>query len=759
MPQLLIELHSEEIPARMQARAEADLRKAVTERLAAAGLAPESLRTFSGPRRLGLAADGLPGRQKDQVEEKKGPRVGAPEPAIQGFLKSAGLADLSQATVIEDKKGDYYLARIKRPGRETAAVLAEMLADVIRTFPWPKSMRSGESDLTWVRPLRNILLSFDGEAIAVDVQGVPSVGVTYGHRFHAPAAIPVRRFEDYEQKLRKAFVVTDRDERKQTILTEARTLCAAQELELVEDPGLLEEVAGLSEWPVVLMGQMDPAFLDLPAEVIRLTMRTHQKYFAVRDPKSGRLAPKFITVANIEAHDGGQAIAAGNARVLSARLNDARFFWAKDLETPLFTEERREKLKGLVFHAKLGSVWDKVERVAALARELAPACGAHPDLAEQAARLCKMDLVTETVGEFPELQGQIGRQLYEAKEPNPNASIAAAIEDHYRPLGPNDRVPADPVAVTLALADKLDSLVAFWAIDEKPTGSGDAYGSRRAALGVVRVILSQSIADLHLTPTIQKCFSILVAGAPCFRVARVNDGVPQTMESWLQYGYPRPSPLSDARSIVAEHLENGWSVLRQADSEVFVEHEVVVRDLLAFLADRLKVQLRDQGKRHDLVDAVFAPNPQTGVIDDDLVRIVARVEALSDFLKTDDGKSLLAGFKRSANILKAEEKKDPSLAAALAMPSVAKGLLTEPAEIALHAAIQASTNAAQDAILHERFADAMKALAGLRAPVDAFFEGVLVNAEKPEVRANRLALLALIRDSLGAVADFTKIEG
>ncbi|MFZ4071252.1 MAG: glycine--tRNA ligase subunit beta [Caulobacterales bacterium] len=715
MPQLLIELHSEEIPARMQARAEADLRKAVTERLAAAGLAPESLRTFSGPRRLGLAADGLPARQKDQVEDKKGPRVGAPEPAIQGFLKSAGLADLSQATVVEDKKGDYYLARINRPGRETAAVLAEMLADVIRTFPWPKSMRSGESDLTWVRPLRNILLSFDGEAIAVDVQGVPSVGVTYGHRFHAPAAIPVRRFEDYEQKLRKAFVVTDRDERKQTILTEARTLCAAQELELVEDPGLLEEVAGLSEWPVVLMGQMDPAFLDLPAEVIRLTMRTHQKYFAVRDPKSGRLAPKFITVANIEAHDGGQAIAAGNARVLSARLNDARFFWAKDLETPLFTEERREKLKGLIFHAKLGSVWDKVVRVAALARELAPACDADPDLAEQAARLCKIDLVTETVGEFPELQGQIGRQLFEATEKNPNPAIAAAIEDHYRPLGPNDRVPTDPVAVTLALADKLDSLVGFWAIDEKPTGSGDAYGSRRAALGLVRTILENNV----------RLRSIESAGSVRKRIG------------------------ANLRGLIGWHGRTAFQALKLDDKTLRLNVELV----LAFLADRLKVQLRDQGQRHDLVDAVFALG------DDDLVRIVAKVEALTAFLQTDDGKNLLAGFKRAANILKAEEKKDTALAVALANPQISPSLFSEPAEIALHAAITKASAAAQEAMLQERFADAMKALAGLRAPVDAFFEGVLVNAEKPEVRANRLALLALIRDSLGAVADFTKIEG
>ncbi len=745
MPELLIEILSEEIPARMQARAEADLRKLVLEALAAAGLKPEAVRTFSTPRRLGLAADGLPAAADDVNEERKGPRVGAPDQAVQGFLRSAGLDSLDQAEVVADKKGDFYVARIARKGRATGEVLAELVPAVIRAFPWQKSMRSQSSDLAWVRPIRNILVAFDGEAVPIDLDGLPSAGETVGHRFHAPAPFKVRRYEDYEQKLRAAHVMLDREERKATILADARTLCAARNLELVEDPGLLEEVSGLVEWPVALMGDMDPAFLDLPGEVIRLTMRTHQKYFAVRDPKTARLAPHFVTVANIEASDGGKAIAAGNARVLSARLNDARFFWAKDLETPLFTEERREKLKGLVFHAKLGSVWDKVERVAALARELAPAVwdsirpppqsggggraatGGGFDSVEaftaavvDAAYLCKMDLVTETVGEFPELQGQVGRQLYEAlgagSGAKANPSIAAAIEDHYRPLGPNDRVPTDPVAVTLALADKLDSLAGFWAIDEKPTGSGDAYGSRRAALGVVRILLAQGV-KLRMGRVEATSNTSTTVHAP---------GGALRKALWALL----PHTAQGARAL--DHLNN---------------------DLLAFLADRLKVQLRDQGKRHDLVDAVFALG------DDDLVRIVARVEALTAFLATEDGKNLLAGYKRAVNILTQEEKKEPGLAEALASAPVAESRLEEPAEKALYQALSQAKAAADDAMLQERFADAMKALARLRAPVDAMLDGVLVNAKVTELRLNRLRLLAEIRASLNAVADFAKIEG
>ncbi len=719
MPQLLLEFFSEEIPARMQKRAEEDLARALGERLKGAGLDAKAIKTFSSPRRIGAVIDDLPGKAADVNEEKKGPRVGSPDQAIQGFLKSAGLASIDQAQIVEDKKGAFYVARIERAGRETSAIVQEIVPEIVRGFPWPKSMRSQSSDLQWVRPLHNICCIFDGKAVKVAIDGVGSEGVTWGHRFHAPEAMPVSSASDHASKLRGAKVLIERDERKQIILEQAKKLCAAKGLELVEDIGLLEEVAGLVEWPVTLLGDMDPAFLDLPGEVIRLSMRTHQKYFAVRDPKTGKLAPHFITVANVEAKDGGKAIAAGNARVLSARLNDARFFWDTDKKTPLYTDERKAKLEKIVFHQKLGSVWDKVERVKALAAELCAVTGADVEQVKRAAELCKMDLVTETVGEFPELQGQVGRQLY-APEKGANASIAAAIEDHYRPLGPNDRVPEDKVAVTLALADKLDTLAGFWVIEEKPTGSSDAFGLRRAALGVVRIVLD--------------------------RGARLRSA-----------GYfAAMLPHAVRRSAVGE---NSWPALKEAlarsDVPGDVLHgvaEALVADLLAFLADRLKVQLRDQGKRHDLVDAVFALG------DDDLVRIVARVEALDAFLKSQDGANLLAGYKRAANILAAEEKKQ-KWSAEDAKGYVDASKLVEPAEKALHAALDSAIPTARSAVEREDFAAAMKALSGLRAPVDAFFEGVLVNAEDASLRRNRLLLLSRLREALSAVADFSKIEG
>jgi glycyl-tRNA synthetase beta chain len=782
MPQLLLELFSEEIPARMQKRAEEDLAKALGDKLKAAGLEPKAIKTVSGPRRVGLVIEDIADATPDVNEEKKGPRVGSPDQAIQGFLKGAGLSDIADAEVVEDKKGAFYIARIARKGQRTGVLLQTIIPEIIRAFPWPKSMRSGKSDLQWVRPLQNILCIFDGAHVPISVDGVPSEAKTWGHRFHASAAIVPKDFADYAAKLRAAKVEIDRDARKAKIVEDARKACAAKTLELVEDQGLLEEVAGLVEWPVVLMGDMDTAFLDLPGEVIRLSMRTHQKYFAVRDPKSGKLAPHFVTVANVEAKDGGKAIAAGNARVLSARLNDARFFWETDQKTPLFTEERREKLKKIVFHAKLGSVWDKVERVKALARELAPVVwSAHqarhsgasrsdepgtqgqapqpsspwvPDRAsrvrndevfasfvaavERAADLCKMDLVTETVGEFPELQGQVGRQLYLAElsaEPSPplrgrgqgeggrnNAptsvrlsaphpptpfpqgrggeSIAAAIEDHYRPLGPNDRVPSDPVAVTLALADKLDTFAGLWFWDEKPTGSSDPYALRRAALGFVSIV--------------RKC--------------EVRLSIIQQYERWEKIFLDRGSNPS---------------------AEI---QEFLGRDLVAFFLDRLKVQLRDQGKRHDLVDAVFALG------DDDLVRIVARVEALDAFLKLQDGANLFAASKRAANILAAEEKKG-KWSAGEGQGAVDAAKLVEPAEKALAAALDKALPAARAGVGAEDFAAAMKALSALRAPVDEFFEKVLVNADDAALRRNRLLLLTRFTHALSAVADFSKIEG
>ncbi len=741
MPQLLLELFSEEIPARMQKRAEEDLARLFGEKLKAAGLDAKAIKTFSGPRRIGLFIDDLPAKAADVNEEKKGPRVGSPDQAIQGFLKSAGLTSIDQAQIVEDKKGSFYVAKIERAGRATPAIVQEITPEIVRAFPWPKSMRSQSSDLQWVRPLHNICCVFDGKAVKITVEGVGSEAVTWGHRFHAPEALPVTSAADHASKLRGAKVLIEREERKTIILEQASRLCAAKGLELVEDIGLLEEVAGLVEWPVVLLGDMDRDFLTLPGEVIRLSMRTHQKYFAVRDPKTKSLAPHFIVVANIEAKDGGKAIAAGNARVLSARLSDAQFFWKVDTATPLYTEERKAKLAKIVFHQKLGSVWDKVERVRALAEELCAATGADQKLVREAANLCKMDLVTETVGEFPELQGQVGRQLSALTNGN-RESVAAAIEDHYRPLGPNDRVPTDPVAVTLALADKLDTLVGFWAIDEKPTGSSDPYALRRAALGMVRLITSRGVRV--------NLFEDVEGGHWPGVVSRVARSITERRAA---------ETIEPERALLPAIVRHaGQERVRAALASIIAPADITdavltnLRDLPAFLADRLKVQLRDQGKRHDLVDAVFALG------DDDLVRIVARVEALDAFLKSEDGANLLAGYKRAANILAAEEKKG-KWSAEEAAGQVDASKLAEPAEKALYEALEKALPAARAAVEKEEFAAAMKALSQLRAPVDAFFDKVMVNADDPMLRRNRLLLLSRLREALSEVADFSKIEG
>jgi glycyl-tRNA synthetase beta chain len=746
MPELFIELFSEETPARMQKRAEEDLDKLMHEKLGARGLQYTVSTTFSSPRRLGIAIADLPAKAADVNEEKKGPRVGAPDAAIQGFLKSAGLTAISEAQVVEDKKGAFYVARIERAGEATPAIVQEVLPEIIRQFPWPKSMRSGSSDLQWVRPLHNICCTFDGRAVMIDVAGVGSEAATWGHRFHAPAKIAVSSFEKWDRDLRAAKVIPFRGNRKDYIVDAAKKACAERGLEWVEDPGLLEEVAGLCEWPQIIFGDMDPAFLDLPAEVIRLSMRTHQKYFAVRDPKTKKLAPHFIAFANIEAKDGGKAIAAGNRRVLSARLNDARFFWETDKKTPLFTEERREKLKKIVFHQKLGSVWDKVERVKALAVELCAVTGVHDlDAVRRSAELAKMDLVTETVGEFPELQGQVGRQLY-ASEEGAISSIATAIEDHYRPLGPNDRVPDDRVAVTLALADKLDTLACFWAINEKPTGSSDPYALRRAGLGLIRVILERHLR-LPLHVALMYAGRYAMAAALKVGIANIEHaktplavalamGAEGTMPEFIEASKKSVAALTESfGSIPAQQ----WEVERAAN-------------ILAFLADRLKVQLRDQGRRHDLVDAVFALG------DDDFYRLAVRAATLDAFLKTEDGKNLLAGYKRAANILAAEEKKG-KWSAAEADGQVDAAKLVEPAEKALHDALAKALPAARAAVEKEDFAAAMKALSGLRAPVDAFFDKVLVNDPQEHLRRNRLLLLTRLVEATFAVADFSKIEG
>ena len=704
MPDLLLELLSEEIPARMQARAAEDLRKAVTDRLVDAGLPYDGAKAFVTPRRLALAVQGVPARQPDRREEKKGPRVGAPEQAVAGFLKAAGLKSLAEAKVQPDKKGDFYVAVIEKPGRPALDVISEILPDVIKTFPWPKSMRWGARSkdpgaLNWVRPLHSILATFgpeteDPDIVLFTVDDIAAGNVTRGHRFLAPEAFTVRRLADYAAKLDKAKVVLDPERRRSIVQTEAKQLAFAQGLELVEDEGLLAETAGLVEWPVVLMGAFDEAFLQIPEEVIRATIRNNQKCFVLRDAAHAKLVDKFLLVANLEAEDGGKAIVAGNERVIRARLSDARFFYQTDLKTKL--EDRLPSFKDIIFHEKLGTQSDRVERIERLAAALAPLVGADAKKAKRAARLCKADLLTEIVGEFPELQGTIGK--YYAQEQGEDEAVAHAIEDHYRPKGPDDLVPIDPVSIAVALADKLDTLVGFWAVDEKPTGSKDPYALRRAALGIIRLVLDNKIR-LPLIKTTKSAAAGLVK--PSIRDAAVNQ---------------KQLPV----------------------------------DLLGFFADRLKVQLREQGARHDLVDAVFALEGQ-----DDLLLIVRRVEALGQFLDSEDGKNLLGGHKRATNIIRIEEKKDNRHYTGAPQAK----LYRQPEEKALAGAVEMAETEAGRAVKKEDFVAAMRAVAKLRPPVDAFFDKVTVNVDDKALRQNRLKLLNQIREATREVADFSKVEG
>jgi glycyl-tRNA synthetase beta chain len=690
MPDLLLEFFSEEIPARMQARAAEDLRKLVTDRLVEAGLHYDGAKAFATPRRLALAVQGVPARQPDVKEERKGPRVAAPENAVAGFLKAAGLKSISEAKVQPDKKGDFYVAVIDKPGKPAIEVIAEIVPEVAKQFPWPKSMRWGAASeqpgaLNWVRPLHSIIATFgpeteEPEVVPFKLDGIAAGDTTFGHRFMAPAPIKVKRLDDYVAKLDKAKVVVDAARRAEMILADAKNLAFAQGFELIEDEGLLAEAAGLVEWPVVLMGSFDAEFLKIPPEVIRATIRNNQKCFVLRDGKTARLANRFILVSNIEATDGGKAIAAGCERVIRARLSDAKFFYETDLKTRL--EERLPKFEQIVFHERLGTQAARIARIQALAGHLAPIVNADIAKAERAAELCKADLLTEVVGEFPELQGLMGK--YYAQEQGEDEAVAHACEDHYSPKGPDDLVPADPVSVAVALADKIDILTGFWAIDEKPTGSKDPYALRRAALGVIRLVVDNKLR-LPLLPLFAKARQF--AGA---------------------------------------------------------------RDLLAFFADRLKVQLREQGARHDLVDAVFALEGQ-----DDLLLIVRRVEALGKFLDTDDGKNLLAGTKRAANILRIEEKKDNK---SYSGPPDAK-LYKQDEEKELAHAIDVAKAEAGRAVKAEDFAAAMSAMARLRPTVDAFFDKVTVNVDDKGLRENRLKLLNEIRAATRAVADFSRIEG
>jgi glycyl-tRNA synthetase beta chain len=771
MPDLLLEFLSEEIPARMQARAADDLRKMVTDRLVEAGLTYEGAKAFAGPRRLTLSVHGVPARQPDVREEKKGPRVGAPENAIAGFLKSAGLKSIKEAKVQPDKKGDFYVALIEKQGRPAIEVIADMLPDVVRGFPWPKSMRWGAPRqiltknaqgsvipvrnaqgkeipvfsewISWVRPLHSILATFgpeteDPEIVGFEVGGIRSGNETRGHRFMAPGAIKVRRFDDYVASLQQAKVVLDPARRAQTVLADAKNLAFAQGLELVEDEGLLAEVVGLVEWPVALMGAFDRAFLAIPDEVIRATIRNNQKCFVLRDPQSARLVNKFILVANEEAADGGKAIFAGNERVIHARLADAKFFYDTDLKTKL--EERLPKFEQIVFHEKLGSQGERINRIEALASTLASLVGADTGKTERAARLCKADLLTDVVGEFPELQGLMGRYYAEAQ--GEDEAVAHAIEDHYKPKGPDDLVPGDPVAIAVALADKIDTLVGFWLIGEKPTGSKDPYALRRAALGVIRIVIENALR------------------------------LPLRMQLWRHFGtVARDEKLHEAIALL-HPLHEDIIKLSASDIELAVKLEVLIdkkskqvtgpvlvqahsylhqtHDLLAFFADRLKVQLREQGARHDLVDAVFAVGGQ-----DDLLMVVRRVEALGKFLDSDDGKNLLAGVKRATNIIRIEEKKDNRSYTGAPDPS----LLREELEKHLWRTIQSTVADARHHLANENFESAMETLSTLRTAVDAFFDKVTVNVDDAPLRENRLKLLNEIREATRAVADFSKIEG
>ncbi|RBI86976.1 glycine--tRNA ligase subunit beta [Rhodosalinus halophilus] len=749
MPDLLIELFSEEIPARMQARAAADLKARMTDALVEAGLTYAGAEAFATPRRLALAVQGLSARSPETRERRRGPRVDAPEKAIEGFLRATGLT-LSDLAVEEEKKGRVYVAEVVTPGRDAAEIVAEALEAVIRRFPWPKSMRWGAGDLRWVRPLHAILCILSDEAgaevVPLEIDGIRAGDVTRGHRFLSPEPFSVTNFEDYEAKLKRAHVILRPEERADHIRHEATNLAFAAGLELVEDAGLLREVAGLVEWPVPLMGAIGEAFLDLPAEVLRTSMKEHQKFFSVR-ARSGQIT-HFVTVANIAAPDGGEAILAGNRKVLAARLSDAKFFWENDLRVAKQAAMRPwiERLETVTFHGRLGSQADRVARIAELAREMAPKVGAEPELAAEAARVAKADLASEMVYEFPELQGRMGRLYAEAA--GMREEVAAAAEEHYAPLGPDDDVPEAPVSVAVALADKLDMLTGFWAIDERPTGSRDPFALRRAALGVIRIVLANELR-LDLDTWID--MGLLRHKIELNRAAAA-DGEIDTLEEVLDeiavrgvFGAALRAVL-DARKGDGRAAPEDGPVLRTVGDLV----PDLSTDLLAFLHDRLKVHLRGEGVRHDVIDAVLAMPGS-----DDLWLVVARARALGAVLATEEGENLVQGFKRANNILTQAEEADGVEYSFGAEPKYAE----EETEKALFAALDAAEAEIAPALAAEDFERAMAAMAALRGPIDAFFEAVQVNAPNPVLRRNRLNLLSRIRDVCLQVADLRRIEG
>jgi glycyl-tRNA synthetase beta chain len=728
MAELLLELFSEEIPARMQAKAAEDLKSAVSNGLVEAGLTYEGAQAHATPRRLVLSVEGLNARAADTREERKGPRVDAPQAAIDGFLKSTGLT-LAQLTIQDDKKGQVYMAVIKREGRAATDIIADLVPKVIRTFPWPKSMRWGSGALRWVRPLQSILCTFDGEVVPFDVDGIASGNSTRGHRFLSKGVIEARRFEDYAEKLHRAKVIVDAVARAETIRAEAKNLAFAQGLVMIEDEALLKEVAGLVEWPVVLMGAFDADYLSVPPEVIITTIKANQKCFCLRDGKTGALSNRYLLVSNIVAKDGGTEIIRGNNKVIAARLSDAKFFWDQDRKVKLETQAL--KLDAITFHAKLGTQGERVKRIEALAGEIAKTIGADVDKVKLAARLAKADLVTGMVGEFPELQGLMGR--YYALDQGHDAEVADAIRDHYKPQGPSDGIPESKVGQAVALADKLDTLVGFWACSEFPTGSKDPYALRRAALGIIRMILEAGLKfpllDIFSSELVQPLLN------------RALDD-----QRYVGYLVERYLRTNQARN---DNIERDWEHRLRIEC-VRLDAVVVGADLLSFFADRLKVHLKEKGLRHDLIDAVFSLGGQ-----DDLLMVVKRVEALSKFLETEDGKNLLAGVKRAANILRIEEKKDGRTYSGDVHPQQ----LIKGEEKALHSAITQSAAQARKAVEHEDFEAAMKAIAKLRLPVDEFFEGVTVNDKDATFRENRLRLLNRIREACAEVADFSKIEG
>ena len=740
MPDLLIELFSEEIPARMQPRARADLQKRVTDGLVEAGLTYASAAAFSTPRRLTLTVEGLTEESPTLTEERRGPKVGAPDKALEGFMRGAGVTR-DQLEEREDKKGRFYYAKVITPGRAADAIVAEVLEGVIRNFPWPKSMRWGAGSLRWVRPLHSVLCVLTREAgtevVALNIDGIEAGNTTCGHRFMAPDAFTVTGFDDYAAKLKRAYVVLDPAEREAQIWHDATNMAFAQGLEVIEDNGLLSEIAGLVEWPVVLMGEIGEEFLSLPPEVLQTSMKEHQKFFSVRDPKTGKIV-KFVTVANRETADNGATILAGNQKVLTARLSDAKFFWENDLRIAEAgaLESWTDRLENVTFHNKLGSQKARIDRIAALARVLAPSVGADADMAAQAARLAKADLSSEMVYEFPELQGAMGRYYIAAA--GLDAAVAAAAKEHYAPLGPSDEVPAAPVSVAVALADKIDTLTGFWVIDEKPTGSKDPFALRRAALGVIRIILTNG-----LRLPLDRLFD-----AQLLRHRITPDGTHEAaLRDELLGEIADHGVFGAAVRAIIERLDGdrpGWL------SKLTDHTPDDAEDLLGFFHDRLKVHLRDEGIRHDVIDACLAMPGR-----DDLALLVARVTALGAFIGTEDGENLLQGFKRANNLLTQAEERDGVEYRYGADLKFAEA----PEEKALFAALEAAEPVIAPALESEDFAAAMAAMAALRAPIDAFFEAVQVNTDNDIVRRNRLNLLHMIRETCQKVADFTLIEG